>query len=75
MGTKADKRARRLAAALDREWWKAWADAWFWIGERYRYRSDPAYKAECDEIKALRAQGRARARAFVGSLLAMRGLR
>ena len=71
MGTKADKRARRLAAALDREWWKAWADAWFWIGERLRYQTDHRYRARVDAEHAKRI----RARALVGSLLAMGGMR
>jgi hypothetical protein len=71
MGTKADKRAHRLAAALDREWWKAWADAWLWIGERLRYQTDSRYRAHVDAEH----EKKLRARALVGSLLAMGGLR
>ena len=71
MGTKADKRARRLAAALDREWWKAQADAWLWIGERLRYQTDHRYRAHVDAEN----EKRMRARALVGSLLAMGGMR
>ena len=71
MGKKADKRLRRLTAALDREWWKEWADAWFWIGERLRYQTDHRYRARVDAEHAKRI----RARALVGSLLAMGGMR
>ena len=33
MGRKADKRAARLAAALEREWWATAAQCWVHIGE------------------------------------------
>ena len=69
MGKKADKRLRRLTAALDREWWESYADAWFWIGERLRYQTDSRYKAHVDAEN----EKRLRARALVGSLLAMGG--
>ena len=67
MGRKADKRAARLAAALEREWWATAAQCWVCIGEAIRYQTDPVYRAE---VRAERAQ-RAKMRAMLGAMLAL----
>ena len=53
MGRKADKRAARLAAALEREWWATAAQCWVHVGEAIRWQTDPVYRAE---VRAERAQ-------------------
>ena len=67
MGRKADKRAARLAAALEREWWATAAQCWVHVGEAIRYQADPVYRAE---VKAERAQ-RGRMRALLGAMVAL----
>lgn len=52
MGRKADKRAARLAAALEREWWAYAAQCWVHVGEAIRWQTDPVYRAE---VRAERA--------------------
>lgn len=53
MGRKADKRAARLASALEREWWASAAQCWVYIGDAIRWQTDPVYRAE---VRAERAQ-------------------
>ena len=67
MGRKADKRAARLAAALEREWWATAAQAWVHVGEAIRWQTDPAYSAE---VRAERAQ-RNKMRAMLGAMIAL----
>ena len=67
MGRKADKRAARLAAALDREWWATAAQCWVHVGEAIRWQTDPVYRAE---VRAERAQ-RGRMRALLGAMVAL----
>ena len=67
MGRKADKRAARLAAALEREWWATAAQCWVYVGEAIRWQTDPVYRAE---VKAERAQ-RGRMRALLGAMVAL----
>ena len=55
MGRKADKRAARLAAALDREWWATAAQCWVHIGEAIRWQTDPVYRAESAQRNKIRA--------------------
>ena len=55
MGRKADKRAARLAAALEREWWATAAQCWVHVGEAIRWQTDPVYRAE---VRAESAQRR-----------------
>ena len=59
MGRKADKRAARLAAALEREWWATAAQAWVHVGEAIA------------EVRAERAQ-RNKMRAMLGAIFALR---
>lgn len=63
MGRKADKRAARLAAALEREWWATAAQCWVHVGEAIRWQIDPVYRAE-------RAQ-RNKIRAMLGAMFAL----
>ena len=67
MGRKADKRAARLAAALEREWWATAAQAWVYVGEAIRWQTDPVYRAE---VRAERAQ-RNKIRAMLGAMFAL----
>ena len=67
MGRKADKRAARLAAALDREWWATAAQCWVHIGEAIRWQTDPVYRAE---VRAERAQRR-KMRAMLVAMFAL----
>ena len=67
MGSKADKRAARLAAALDREWWATAAQCWVHVGEAIRWQTDPVYRAE---VKAERAQ-RTKMSAMLGAMFAL----
>ena len=67
MGRKADKRAARLAAALEREWWATAAQCWVHIGEAIRWQTDPVYRAE---VRAERAQ-RNKIRAMLGAMFAL----
>ena len=67
MGRKADKRAARLAAALEREWCATAAQCWLCIGEAIRYQTDPVYRAE---VRAERAQ-RNKIRAMLGAMFAL----
>ena len=46
MGRKADKRAARLASALEREWWALAAQCWVHVGEAIRWQTDQVYRAE-----------------------------
>ena len=62
MGRKADKRAARLAAALEREWWATAAQCWVHIGEAIRWQTDPVYRAEVQ---------RGRMRALLGAMVAL----
>ena len=54
MGRKADKRAARLAAALDREWWVTAAQCWVHVGEAIRYQTDPADTCRTTGARAMR---------------------
>lgn len=67
MGRKADKRAARLAAALEREWWATAAQCWVHVGEAIRWQIDPVYRAE---VRAERAQ-RNKIRAMLGAMFAL----
>ena len=67
MGRKADKRAARLAAALEREWWATAAQCWVHVGEAIRYQTDPVYRAE---VRAERAQ-RLKISAMLGAMFAL----
>ena len=67
MGRKADKRAVRLAAALEREWWATAAQCWVCVGEAIRYQADPVYRAE---VKAERLQRR-KIGAMLGAMFAL----
>ena len=67
MGKKADKRAARLAAALDREWWAKAGQCWVHVGEAIRWKTDPVYRAE---VRAERAQ-RHKMRAMMGAMFAL----
>lgn len=67
MGRKADKRAVRLAAALEREWWATAAQCWVHIGEAIRWQTDPVYRAE---VKAERLQRR-KIGAMLGAMFAL----
>ena len=67
MGRKADKRAARLAAALDREWWVTAAQCWVHVGEAIRWQIDPVYRAE---VRAERAQ-RNKIRAMLGAMFSL----
>lgn len=67
MGKKADKRAARLAAALDREWWAKAGQCWVHVGEAIRWKTDPVYRAE---VRAERAQ-RYKMRAMMGAMFAL----
>ena len=67
MGRKADKRAARLAAALEREWWATAAQCWVHIGEAIRWQTDPVYRAE---VRAERAQ-RHKISAMLGAMFAL----
>lgn len=67
MGRKADKRAARLASALEREWWASAAQCWVYIGDAIRWQTDPVYRAE---VRAERAQ-RNKMRAVLGAMLAL----
>lgn len=67
MGRKADKRAARLAAALEREWWATAAQAWVHVGEAIRWQTDSVYRAE---VRAERAQ-RNKMRAMLGAMVAL----
>ena len=67
MGRKADKRAERLAAALEREWWAYAAQCWVHVGEAIRWQIDPVYRAE---VRAERAQ-RNKIRAMLGAMFAL----
>lgn len=67
MGRKADKRAARLASALEREWWALAAQCWVHVGEAIRWQTDQVYRAE---VRADRAQ-RNKMRAMLGAMLAL----
>ena len=67
MGRKADKRAARLAAALEREWWATAAQCWVYVGEAIRWQTDPVYRAE---VRAERAE-RHKISAMLGAMLAL----
>ena len=67
MGRKADKRATRLAAALEREWWATAAQCWVYVGEAIRWQTDPVYRAE---VRAERAQ-RNKISAMLGAMFAL----
>ena len=67
MGRKADKRAARLAAALEREWWATAAQCWVHVGEAIRWQIDPVYRAE---VRAERAQ-RHKISAMLGAMFAL----
>ena len=67
MGRKADKRATRLAAALEREWWATAAQCWVHVGEAIRWQIDPVYRAE---VRAERAQ-RHKISAMLGAMFAL----
>lgn len=53
MGRKADRRAARLADALEREWWATAAQAWVYVGEAIRWQTDPSYRADVRAERAL----------------------
>ena len=67
MGRKADKRAARIAAALEREWWATAAQCWVYVGEAIRWQTDPVYRAE---VRAERAQ-RHKISAMLGAMFAL----
>ena len=67
MGRKADKRAARLEAALEREWWASASQCWVHVGEAIRWQTDPVYRAE---VRAERAQ-RHKISAMLGAMFAL----
>lgn len=67
MGKKADKRAARIAAALEREWWADAARCWVYVGEAIRYQTDPAYRVQ---VRTERAQSY-KMRQMLGAMVAL----
>ena len=63
MGRKADKRAARLASALEREWWALAAQCWVHVGEAIRWQTDQVYRAEVAQRNKMRA--------MLGAMLAL----